>query len=203
MTTVRKIELESIFLISMVALASLYFVVQRNNQGINVRIASPTNQESQEDIYSQISPDGTKEVVARVVQNQDNTKTFSFYTKDTAQSAEKLIFSKAIGDTASMKIPYNTWSSNNQYFFIEENDASGKSVLAFRADGLPFSEEEPYFDVTDLFAKRETGHIFDEATGWASESLIIVNTKKEDDTKGPSYWFEVPSKAILILATEF
>ena len=203
MTTVRKIELESIFLISMVALASLYFVVQRNNQGINVRVASPTNQESQENIYSQISPDGTKEVVARVVQNQDHTKTFSFYTKDTAQSAEKLIFSKAISDTASMKIPYNTWSSNNQYFFIQENAVSGKSIFAFQASGKQFSDTENYFDVTEIFKNKETGNNFTEATGWASESLIIINTTKNDGTKGPSYWFEVPSKAILLLATEF
>ena len=212
MTTVRKIELESIFLISIVAAASLFFVIQKNNQGLfnssSVRIGSinsplPTSIPEQS-VFSQISPDGTKKVVMKIAHNKDNTKTYSFYTSDNSSDGnEKFIFEKTLDSSVYMTIPFNTWSSNNQYFFIQENAVSGKSIFAFQASGDPFSDTEKYFDVTEIFKSKETGNNFTEATGWASESLIIINTTKDDGTKGPSYWFEVPSKAVLILATEF
>lgn len=204
MTTIHKIELESIFLISLVAAFSLFFVIQRNNQGVSVNVASPvTEEETKEAVYSQITPDGTKEVVMRITPNQDDTQTFSFYARDTGGDNERLILSKALDYTRKMEIPYNAWSSDNQYFFVKEDSEEGKKIFAFKANGEPFSSEEPYFDVTDLFKKQNTGYNFDEATGWASESLIIVNTTKDDGAKGSSYWFEVPSKAIIQLSTEF
>lgn len=205
MTTLRKVELESIFLISIVAAVSLFFVVQRNNQGLftgSVTIPIVTPAPSQ-NVFSQISPDGTKKVIMRINSGENDTKTYSFYTADGLGRNEKYIFTRSLDVDSSMSVPFNTWSSNNQYFFIQENSPSEKSIFAFKANGDAFSDKEPYFDVTGLFKKRETGYIFNEATGWASESLIIINTKKDDGTKGPSYWFEVPSKAILILATEF
>ena len=211
MTTIRKIELESIFLISIVAAASLFFVLQKNNQGLfnssGVRIGSINSPVStstpQQDVFSQISPDGTKKVVMKIVHNKDDTKNYSFYTSDNSGDNEQFVFEKILDSSAYMAIPFNTWSSNNQYFFVAENAVSGKSIFAFQASGDPFSDTEKYFDVTEIFKSKETGNNFTEATGWASESLIIINTTKDDGTKGPSYWFEVPSKAVLILATEF
>lgn len=205
MTTVRKIELESIFLISLIAIGSLYFVIQRNNQGQSVKIASPMNVEevSPETVSSQISPDGKKQVIMRITQNQDNTQTFSFYTKDSLSIDEKLIFSKALDLTKNMKVPYNAWSPDDQYFFIEENSALEKNIYAFKGNGGSFSESEPYFNVSELFKSKITDYSLEEATGWASESLIIINTKKLDGAKGPSYWFEIPSKAVIQLSTEF
>ena len=211
MTTVRKIELESIFLISMVAAVSFYFTIQRNNQGVfnksSTRIASVnsplTTKAPEQNIFSQISPDGAKEVIMKITSNENNAKTYSFYTRDTSSDNEKYIFSKTLDETGNMTVPFNTWSSNNQYFFIEENAVSGKSILAFQASGKPFSDTEKYFDVTEIFKNKETGNNFAEATGWASESLIIINTTKKNGEKGPSYWFEVPSKAVIQLSTEF
>jgi len=208
MITLRhQIELESIFLISIVAALSLFFVVQRNNQGVSVPIVSvdsPLPMESPEqNIFSQISPDGTKEVIMKIIRNEDDTQTHSFFTTDTSGANEKYIFTRTLEKEANMTIPYNTWSSNNQYFFIQENAKEGTNIFAFKASGEAFSDTEQYFDVTGLFKKKDTGNNFSEATGWASESLIIINTTKEDGTKGPSYWFEIPSKAIIQLSTEF
>lgn len=206
MTTLRQIELESIFLISIVAAASLFFVVQRNNQFnvpvISINSSLPTPAPSQ-NIFSQISPDGTKEVIMKIDRNKDDTQTYSFYTSDGSSDNEQFVFDKTLDATASMTVPFNTWSSNNQYFFIQENTTSGKNIFAFQASGEAFSDTEEYFDVTDLFRKKETGNNFVEATGWASESLIIINTTKADGSKGPSYWFEIPSRAIIQLSTEF
>lgn len=209
MTTLRQIELESFFLISIVAAASLFFVVQRNSQGqfAGTRIASINSplatDEPKQDIFSQISPDGTKNVVMKITNNNDNTRTYSFYTSDGSGINEQLIFDKTLDKARHMTIPFNTWSPDNKYFFIQENAAGATSIFAFKESGETFSDTEEYFDVTDLFRKKDTGNNFSEATGWASESLIIINTTKEDGKKGPSYWFEVPNKQIIQLSTEF
>ncbi len=209
MTTVRKIELESIFLISIVAAASLFFVVQRNNRfnvpvvSVNSPLATIATPAPKQNVFSQVSPDGTKKVIMKIDSNKDDTQAYSFYTADGSGNHEQFIFEKIQDGTASMTVPFNTWSSDDKYFFIQENSKNGKRIFAFKATGEPFSDTEKYFDVTDLFKKRETGNNFNEATGWASDSLIIVNTTKQDGTKGPSYWFEIPSKAIIQLSTEF
>lgn len=206
MTTLRKIELESIFLISIVAAASLFFVIQRNNQ-FNVPVVSISSPlvtpAPEQNIFSQISPDGTKKVAMKVTQNSDNTSSYDFSTTDGSNANEQHIFTKTLDSSRSMRIPLNTFSPDNKYFFIQENAGDKKSIFAFQASGVAFSETEKYFNVTDLFKKRETGNNFAEATGWASESLIIINTTKEDGKKGPSYWFEIPSRAVIQLSTEF
>lgn len=206
MTTLRQIELESIFLISIVAGVSIFFAIQRNNE-LNLPVASINSPlvtaAAQQKVFSQISPDGTKKVIMKIDRNKDNTQTFSFYTADGNGTNEQFIFDKTLDATKTMTIPFNTWSSDNQYFFIQENAKEENSVFAFKALGEPFSKREEYLDVTDLFKKKNTGNNFEEATGWASESLIIINTTKKDGTKGPSYWFEIPSRAIIPLATEF
>lgn len=206
MITLRKVELELVFLISIVAFASIFFVIHRNNQ-FNVPIVSvnsplPTRAPSQS-IFSQISPDGTKKVIMKIVHNKDDTQTFSFYTTEDSSNGEQFIFSKTLDVMKTMTIPFNAWSSDNQYFFIQENAKSENSIFAFKASGVAFSEKEEYLDVTDLFKKKDTGNNFSEATGWASESLIIINTTKKNGTKGPSYWFEIPSRAIIELSTKF
>ena len=208
MTTLRQIELESIFLISIVAASSLFLVVRRNNPtqfnvGSNISIPIVSTETPSQNVFSQISPDGTKKVVMQVTRNPDNTSTYDFSAMDGNEANEQHVFSKTLDSSRSMTIPFNTWSPDNKYFFIQENAKETKSVFAFKASGAAFSDTEQYFDVTDLFEKRNTGNNFGEATGWASESLIIINTTKQDNTKGPSYWFEVPSKQIIQLSTEF
>ncbi len=212
MTTLRQIELESIFLISIVAASSLFFVIQRNNNyqpQLSIASAIPAMSAPSEvitskvTISSQISPDGTKKAIMKVTQNPDDTSTYDFAVADENSANEKPIFTRTLDLSKNMTIPFNTWSPDNKYFFIRENAGDNKSVFAFKASGIAFSDTEQYFDVTDLFSQKNTGNNFEEATGWASESLIIINTTKENGTKGASYWFEVPSKAVIQLSTEF
>jgi len=200
-----QIELESFFLISIVAAGSLFLVIRNNQTQFSVgTVSSPLVTETiEEKTYSQISPNGENTVVMEVVSNNDNTYTYSFYSADGEGNDRKFVFEKTLDDEKNMIVPYNTWSSDNKYFFVQENSDGKTSIFAFKATGEPFSETEKYFDVTDLFGKKETGYTFDEATGWASESLIVINTKTENNEKGPSYWFEVPSKAVIQLSTKF
>lgn len=209
--TRRQIELETIFLVTLAAGISLFFVIRKNNYQPQFSIASGVPSMSIQTevvspkitVSSQISPDGAKKVIMKVTQNSDNTATYDFSTADENGANEQNVFTKILDSSKNMTIPFNTWSPDNKFFFIQQNDGNNKSVFAFKADGSAFSDTEKYFDVTDLFMKQNNGNNFDEATGWASETLIIINTTKKDNAKGPSYWFEVPSKAIIQLSTEF
>ena len=207
----HQIELEAIFLVMIVAVASISFVMYKNNYRpqFNVSLNTPVVSvvadvpPSKATISSQISPDGTKKVIMKVTQNTDNTKTYDFSVVDVNSSSEQHIFTQILDSLGSMTIPFNTWSPDDQYFFIQQNTKSNKSVFVFKATGTQFAGGEIYLDVTDSFKKANTENNFSEATGWASESLIIINTLKQNSTKGSSYWLEVPSRAIIQLSTEF
>lgn len=212
MLTLRhQLELETIFLVTMTAAVSLFFVMHKNNYQSQFSVASgmpsiqiPTEViTSKITVSSQISPDGTKKVIMKVTQNPDNTKTYDFSVSDENGANEQYSFTKTLDSSRSMAIPFNAWSPDNKYFFTEQNTGGNKNAFVFKATGAPFADAETYLDATDLFKQKNTGNNFSEATGWASESLIIINTTKPDSTKGPSYWFEVPSKAIIQLSTEF
>ena len=53
--------------------------------------------------------------------------------------------------------------------------------------------------MTSLFEQKKTGYSFKAATGWGSETLLIVTTTKENGTNGPSYWFVIDTRAFLQL----
>lgn len=208
-TLKRQIELESIFLISAVAVVSLFIAIRNNNHQpkLNIMSSVPAMTVSEEippvpSVSSQISSDGKKTVIMKVTKNKSGAQTYSFSASDTEGANEQFIFSRTLDITKNMSIPFNTWSPDNKYFFIQENAKEGNDVLVFNASGEPFVNET-YLDATDLFNKKNTGNNFNEATGWASELLIVLNTTKPDNTKGPSYWFEVPSKAVIQLSTGF
>lgn len=211
LTIKRQIELETVFLIAICAGISLFFVIQKNNYKPQLTVASntPSVQTPAEEVapkvtvFTQMSPDGKKKVVMKVTENNDATKTYAFSTANQDGTDEQFVFSKTSDLQKDMTIPFNTWSPDDKYFFVQEISNDSKNIYVFSATGAQFSTGETYLDLTDLFAKANTGNNFNQATGWASESLIIVNTTKENNSEGPSYWFEIPSKAIIQLSTKF
>jgi hypothetical protein len=156
-------------------------------------------------ITSQVSPDGTRKVILKTLLNADATHTYVFSTTKDSGTTEQFITKSTLDGTKIMTIPFNTWSPDNAHFFVQEQTLDGTitHVFVFNGSGESFTNEEPYFDIPEEFIKNNIEHIFTNATGWASESLIIVNTTMPNNPKGPSYWFEVPSKAIIQLSTDF
>lgn len=209
MITLRhQLEAEGVSIIAFAALLSMLFLVQGNKNIQQVRIVTPlaTTQEPTVtptpavSTTMQISPDGTKNVVLKTTRNKDGTSTYAVSSANGAGEKENLVYSETLQSPQNISIPFNTWSPDDKYFFIKKNN---DTVFVFKASGESFAEDKPYLDLTDIFKNRITGNNYVDATGWASETLIIVNTAKDDGAKGPSYWFEVPSKAIIQLATDF
>lgn len=210
-----KHEIEGLILITIAGLIGLFVAISINNKKLEITptvisidansIPSvyPTETPPAKEItVSQISSDASKRVILNTVQNSDGIKIVTLSTQDGSGENKQIIFSKTLEADRSIIIPYNTWSPDNKYFFIQENTPGGKEIRVFNAKGEPFASGETYLDLTGLFKEKNTGNNFLEATGWASETLIIVNATTPDNTK-VSYWFEVPSKAIIQLSTVF
>jgi len=163
-----------------------------------VLTTTPTPVIPKPQVTSQVSPDGRKQITMMVTTNNDLTKTYTFTTSDADGSNQQTIYSASYA-TDSMSIPFNTWSSDNKYVFLMH----GNEPLVMRADGQPFTDTEKNFSVTTIFDAKNTGNVYQETTGWASNTLLIINTTTKDGSKGPSYWLEIPSKAVIQLSTQF
>lgn len=140
------------------------------------------------------APDGSVTLISRAIKNADKTTTYMF------TAAGRKILTKTVGLGVTLTIPANTWAPEHRYVFLEETDATSvKRFYVVATNGEPFPGGKEYLDVTALFAEKKTGFMFREATGWASPTLLIFTTNRDGQTRGPSYWFEIPSGAFLQL----
>lgn len=155
------------------------------------------------DTASQPTPDGKKKLLMEATHKKD-TSTYVFTTSDGSGGNIEPLFTTTVQASASategLNIPFNTWSPDNKYLFIQTNDGD---AWVFNATGEEIVTGQRYFDVRDLFNAAGKKDTYKVTTGWASETLLIVNTLAPDKTKGSSYWFEVPSKAIIQLSSQF
>lgn len=145
-----------------------------------------------------ISPDGNKKLMIKNISN-----TYSFYVASVSGNKGQPFFTKTVNQAESITIPGNSWSPDNAYAFVQENDKNSLDYLVFRASGERFSNGQQYLDVPSLFSQRNTDYIVKEVTGWAAPGLLIVNTAKNDNTIGPSFWLDMSNQSFIQLATHF
>lgn len=146
------------------------------------------------------SPDGKMKLMMENTPVGDKTN-YSFSVVENETQAKSKIYSKAVISGTSFEISLNAWSPDNKYFFITEKHDNSANYLVFKADSESFASGEQYVDVVPVFAARNTGFRLSEITGWDSETLLHVYTTKENGERGSSFWFEIPSKAIIQLAS--
>ncbi len=146
-----------------------------------------------------INLDGSKKLTLKTQRQTDGTTTSIVTASNRDGTDEKTLLTKTLASGASLEL-HNSWAPADAYVFVEERSNGSQRFLVLKSSGEPFAKGEEYLDITALFAARETGYAFRDATGWASETLLIIRTSKEDGTNGPSFWFEVPSRAFIQLA---
>jgi hypothetical protein len=175
--------------IAIVALLSFNFFLSKNKS---------QNAESQSAIApvfaSQLtkvdSPDGKLTLQMKTTKGRDGT-TYSFSVSG------KEIFAKTVDSSISFSIPYNTWSPNDKYVFLKETGFVGSKFFALSVDSDSSLQDDQTANITDLFAKKYPDLKIEDVTGWGGVNLIVFNTS------GPSFWFEMPGKAIIQLSTLF
>lgn len=145
------------------------------------------------------SSDGKMKLIMRVEEGKDKVKTYSFFTVDISGKNRKTLFTKTVSLGGEMSIPRNSWSPDNKYLFLIENEEGSTNVLVFKASGEIFQNSQQYLDLRALF-KSKAGYSINNATGWASPTLIYVTTLSDDSTKGPTFWFDLSSHSFIQLA---
>lgn len=129
---------------------------------------------------NQISPDGSENVVMK---------------QTTTAEGKQYVFTSNAGATftttqpkdTQVSIPFNTWSPDNEDFFIK----IGNDYTVVNSDGSTLT-------IIDKFIEKYPNFVFQEATGWAAPNLIILNA-----VDGPSFWFNATTGAITQLSTKF
>lgn len=203
-----------IFLCASIIVGTVFGIYANRKEDVRLAFRLPVTASYQESLptissqsksitTSQISPDGSHNLIMIVTNNYNMTKTYIFTSSETADNEKKQILKINLTAADDMNIPFNTWSPDNKYVFIEHNTASGSSALVMKKDGNTFTDDGQYLDVKKIFSASNKEFVYQKATGWASETLLIVNSIRLDGSKGPSFWFEVPSKQIIQLYTEF
>jgi len=84
------------------------------------------------DFASQTTPDGTKILSMTRTQNSDKTYTYIFSVEDESGDNKKQIYTVTIPVSENMSVPFNAWSPDNQYLFIQKNT---DNALVFKASG--------------------------------------------------------------------
>lgn len=148
---------------------------------------------------TQISSDGTQTVTIQTVQSKLGPQTDNILTANSTTP----VWSKTLGPGETLSIPFNTWSPDNNYFFLLDNTGSTQKVFVFQAKGSPFGNGQSYLDLTQAFANYGSSDTFDQASGWAANNLIVILTTASSGSEGTSYWFGVPDSSITPLATMF
>lgn len=218
MTTRHQIELEfsTSFLLAVFFGVSLAFFMgpKHNMQKILVPVVqsfqnnapaptSPPVVVPKPVVTSQISPDGKKLITLTETPNAANaTSAFSLVVSDADATSQLQILSETNGKGA-LAIPFNTWSPDDQYVFLAQTNASGSSALVLRADGNPVAGNANMLDALEIFQSKITTTTYNTTTGWASDNLLVIETKTQDGSEGQSFWLEVPDGAIIPLATRF
>lgn len=210
-------ELETIFFImiaSVIGLYAIYFLrIPKDYTNMRVvtplpsflTIATPTPTVTplpQPTNVSWNASDGKEKVNMQTIFNADTTKTYTFSTEDTTNNKETLVSTQTVGQDVTFAIPYNTFSSDDNYFFLTRITGDKKEYLVFKTNGEVFSDGSMYIAVTPLFTNYTSNYTISDVTGWADPTLMIVNVKDSNNNK-VSYWFDVSSKSFIPLSNYF
>lgn len=146
------------------------------------------------------SPDGLKTLTMKEEKSTDGTM-YTFTISDENGSGD-LIFSKTLSDGSSLSIPYNTFSPDDKYIFIKEDDNGMASYIVMTTSGVAIGNNQT-LEIVGLFNQKEPNYKVTDVTGWAAPTLIIVNSDKKDGGVGPSFWFEVLDQSFISLSRRF
>jgi hypothetical protein len=160
--------------------------------------AIPTPVVSETDTHSS---NADKKLILRTRSMSDGTTEYTYFVADISGANQRIMFDKTLPTGASMTLPRNSWDPTDTYVFLEEHNSGVVDYLVLKVDGTSFADGNHYIDVGAVWANKNVGYTIRTATGWASGTLLIIYTSNTDGTHGPAFWFEIPSTAIIQLAS--
>lgn len=177
-----------------------YFLLQNKTQPTPVTITTPTPQPNDIQKAEVNSPDGTFKAILTSQKQENDAISYTVMAEKITDGDQKYIFSKTDNAQIALVLPQNAWSPDNKYLFILKKQQDVITALVFKASGETFANGAQYLDITPIFLEKNKTLEITNITGWASPSLLYVQTKTESLTKGPIFWFDIDSKNFLQLA---
>ncbi len=182
-------------------MSSLFLIDAQRTYSFNQTIAEiPTVSPSPVPTVSNsemISPEGTKLLKLEVVENNNLvTNAISIIDQETNEP-ETVQIKTSI--SKKLQIPFNTWSPDRFYFFMKDDT----EYYVFQSSGELFPSGGQYVTVKSLFNENLGNYTIEEVTGWADNTLLVVNTYENDSREKVSFWFDVPSKSFIQLGNYF
>lgn len=187
----------------LVAAIAVIFLSQKMQKSESAQY-TPSLAEAEETplLSSVISPEGKMTLNMKSERVEAGTK-YSFSIKDSATGAENEIFYKTVSGGVTISIPANTFSPDNKYIFLRETNGIADSYFVITTSGEPITEDLQAYDISSPFSVKYPDLTVTEMTGWGGINLIVINTSRANGVKGPSYWFDVPSKSFIQLSSRF
>lgn len=187
----------------LVVISSFFFANKLSNSSDKVSSISQAANFMEKPTFTEVhSPDGKMKVVMKKSGKLgSNLSTYTFTVSDINGGNPKVVFTTNLPDNQDMEVPGNSWSPDNKYLFLKEEDGQNEAFFVFKANGETFSDGTTYIDVGPLFAAKKTDYKLDEITGWDSETLLHVFTVSQKGERGPSYWFDIDSRNFLMLGS--
>lgn len=196
-------KVKTAFFITTITAIAVFVVVQLNNkksQTILTSAAPPINvtpiQLETFDVMD--SPDGTKTLTI-----EKNGQFQTIFTSSKTDGQKIQIYKEETLGSNKLEIPYNTWSPDNVYFFLEEKNPTFNNYFVFQSTGDLFPNNLPYVSIHELFNKNLPDYLIEDMTGWGGINLIVINAKNTTDNRKVSFWFDVPSQSFIQLGTYF
>ena len=204
-------EIKTLVFTGLIVGVSFFAVTQHNYQGTHVfsetfpifpsltptPIAPPPVQTT-----TAQSPDGSKKLIMKKEENVDSM-IYTFSTADNSGENEKQIFKKTENLSQELTIPFNTWSPNGTYFFLKETTPTVNNYYVFFASGKNFSTTAQFINIQEFFSQKLSQYVIEDVTGWADQTLLVVNTKTVQGKQGPSFWFDLSNNSFIQLGTRF
>lgn len=178
------------------------FILNKFSRAESV-LPTPTSIPVKEEVYkSEVhSADGTMKISLEKKANSKFLANYKLTASDISGAKEAVILSTTLSENKEIQIPRNSWSPDNKYLFLKENEGGKLSFFVFKATKELFPDGKEFIDVVPLFDGKKYELKLSEITGWDSNTLLHVFTQKLDGTKGPSFWFDVDNNSFYQLGS--
>ncbi|MFO0703896.1 MAG: hypothetical protein U0525_04195 [Patescibacteria group bacterium] len=148
------------------------------------------------------SPDGSKELILKKQKTEEEMK-YAGTVIDKKSGDSNVILDLETTMNREIYIPYNAWSPDNLFVFLNEREGDINRFFVVSATGKNFGDGSASIDITVKFQEKLPDYILEDVTGWAAPYLLIVNAKNIDGTQGPSFWFDVSTQSFMQLWNRF
>lgn len=165
--------------------------------------ANPTPTPTEVSKESILSPDGKFTLTLASVKKANGQIGQTFSITNEKDKTTTKIFSKDSSQENRIFIPFNTFSPNDNFIFLEYPDSGTKKHLVLRTDGKEIAKGKQSVEVEERFYEKYPDFVITEVTGWGGYSLIVVNTNFKDGKTGPSWWFDLSNLGFIRLSTRF